>query len=504
LANTAWRRTDPVALACEGNPSTPVDRWVIVSDEPCEVSHDVYWLGWNEDLSGLKNWLASGTEPVAVGLAIFPDVASAEASIASERLVAFAKQRLELDKLSQAAGPVAVIVRGLNPFEIAAADDLIARLTTELKAGGPDDGRRETRLISIAKTPVDRRLLGRLLNELRRGRSRHVVLEQDRRWTREIRLATDAANSTACTSPAYVLCGEVGLLAAEIANRLEQLHPGCRLAVAGDPLPEFLDVLDDQIDLEPFAPLGESFTTVLHVSSEGEVNEDATWQLINSNTTNVRVVSIQKRKSGELPVIDPVSIEADLKIDCLTTSPDAADPSMVSAHANAIVEIITSSAGQSKAVWLLGEVNALHTEAMFWAGSQPVEQATTATNTSEPVEEAWLSTQMQAARRDQRQPLLLNHFLDLLARVTNQERSRIRPQDPIRRLGLDSLMTIELKNAIESNLGITLDLTVLFQDPSIEQLVAHALQAWERLQQTATVPSMTTKSQTPVAAGGRP
>lgn len=500
-ANTTWKRTDPVTLSSKDKPSTPVDRWVIVSDIPGENGKDVYCLGWNDDLSSLKSWLASGSEPVAIGLAISLDLMSAEASVVAERLAAFAKQRVELDRLSQAAGPAAVIVHGLECFKTAAADRLMSRLTNELKASTQPEAARETRLISVANAPVDRRLFGRLVNELRHGQGRHVVLEKDRRWVREIRLATDMANCVTSSSPAYVLCGEVGLLAALIANRLEQLHPGCRLAVAGDPLPEFLDALDDQIDLEPIAPLGESNTTILHVSPQEEMAEDDSLQFVSENSANVRVIAIRNRKAGELIASESASL---VNIDCLATSPDTNAPSAVASHANAIVEIVTSSSGPSNSNWLLGEVGVLTTEATFWAGSQPVEQATTATNASEPVEEAWLSTQMQAARRDQRQPLLLNHFLDLLARVTNQERSRIRPQDPIRRLGLDSLMTIELKNAIESSLGITLDLTVLFQDPSIEQLVAHALQAWERLQQTATVPSTTTKSQTPVAAGGRP
>lgn len=500
-ANTAWRRTDPVTLSSEGKPSTPVDRWVIVSDEPGENGQDAYWLSWNDDLSNLKTWLTSGSEPVAVGLAISMDLMNAEASVVAERIAFIAKQRFELDKLSQAAGPVAVIVRGPNPFETKAADDLMARLTNELKTGGQQEGHHESRLISVAEAPVDRRLFGRLLHELRRGRSRHVVLEQERRWTREIRLATDMAKSAPCPSSAYVLCGEIGLLSAHVANRLQKIYPGCRLAVAGDPLPEFLDVLDDQIDLEPFAPLGESNTTILHVSPREEMAEDDSLQFVSENSANVRVIAIHNRKAGEVIASEPASL---VNIDCLATSPDTNDPSAVAATANAIVEIVTSSSSESNAVWLLGEVGELHTEAMFWTGSQSVAKLTATKNASEPVDEAWLSTQMQVARRDQRQPLLLNHFLDLLARVTNQERSRIRPQDPIRRLGLDSLMTIELKNAIESSLGITLDLTVLFQDPSIEQLVAHALQAWERMQHAATAPSTTTKSQMPAAAGGRP
>lgn len=504
VARTSWRRSDPVTMSREGKPSTAVDRWVILSDQPGEDCQGVYWLGWNDDLSNLKSWLTSGSESKPVGFAMSIDLADAEASIVAERLASFVKQRFELDKLSQAAGPVAVIVRGLAPFETATADDLMAWLTTELNAGIQQGVRREPRWISVFEAYVERRSLGRLLHELRLGQSRHVVLEQDRRWIREVRLATDMATPRANPWPAYLLCGEIGLLSAHVANRLAQQSPGCRLAVAGDPLPEFLDTLDDQIDLEPFPPVGETHTTVLHVSPQGERTEDATCHLPGLNLDSVRRVSIRKRNAGEAITSEPALLSADFTIDCLAASDSSIDTPTEAAFANAIVEIATSSSSEPNTVWLIGEANELHTEAIFWTGNQSDGKTTGAPKASEPAEVAWLSTQMQAARRDQRQPLLLNHFLDLLARVTNQERHRIRPQDPIRRLGLDSLMTIELKNAIESSLGITLDLTVLFQDPSIEQLVAHALQAWERMQHAATAPSTTTKSQTPVAAGGRP
>ncbi|CAK9107714.1 Phenolphthiocerol/phthiocerol polyketide synthase subunit C ((Phenol)carboxyphthiodiolenone synthase subunit C) (Beta-ketoacyl-acyl-carrier-protein synthase I) (Phthiocerol synthesis polyketide synthase type I PpsC), partial [Durusdinium trenchii] len=78
-----------------------------------------------------------------------------------------------------------------------------------------------------------------------------------------------------------------------------------------------------------------------------------------------------------------------------------------------------------------------------------------------------------------RKVVLLDHFVQMLARVTSQEASRIKPQASIRRLGLDSLMTMELKNSIEADLSISMNLSVLFQDPSIEQLVDYALDLWQ-------------------------
>lgn len=95
------------------------------------------------------------------------------------------------------------------------------------------------------------------------------------------------------------------------------------------------------------------------------------------------------------------------------------------------------------------------------------------------VGEVSLAAHLRQNPPGERKVVLLDHFVQMLARVTSQEASRIKPQASIRRLGLDSLMTMELKNSIEADLSINMNLSVLFQDPSIEQLVEYALDLWQ-------------------------
>ena len=45
-------------------------------------------------------------------------------------------------------------------------------------------------------------------------------------------------------------------------------------------------------------------------------------------------------------------------------------------------------------------------------------------------------------------------------------------QQPVIKLGVDSLMAVELKNRIESDLGLTVPVTALLQGPSLAHLSA--------------------------------
>ncbi|HZJ65003.1 MAG TPA: amino acid adenylation domain-containing protein [Kofleriaceae bacterium] len=57
-----------------------------------------------------------------------------------------------------------------------------------------------------------------------------------------------------------------------------------------------------------------------------------------------------------------------------------------------------------------------------------------------------------------------------LARVLRLPESRIEITQPLNRLGLDSLMAVEIKNAIEADLGVTVPVVRFLQGPSIAQL----------------------------------
>src|SRR6185369_11313246 len=79
----------------------------------------------------------------------------------------------------------------------------------------------------------------------------------------------------------------------------------------------------------------------------------------------------------------------------------------------------------------------------------------------------------------QRQSMLEAHLLERVARILRISPSRLNHHQSLSTLGLDSLMAIELKNDIETNLDLILPLVSLLQGPDIEQLTAQILEQLE-------------------------
>jgi acyl-CoA synthetase (AMP-forming)/AMP-acid ligase II/acyl carrier protein len=75
----------------------------------------------------------------------------------------------------------------------------------------------------------------------------------------------------------------------------------------------------------------------------------------------------------------------------------------------------------------------------------------------------------------ERQGLLETYFRGQVARLLRLDPSAVDPRQPVNTLGLDSLMTVELKNALEVSLGVTLPVARLLQGASIAQLVSQVL-----------------------------
>jgi acyl carrier protein len=85
----------------------------------------------------------------------------------------------------------------------------------------------------------------------------------------------------------------------------------------------------------------------------------------------------------------------------------------------------------------------------------------------------------------QRQALLETHFRGQLARVLRLDPAAIDPHQPVNTLGLDSLTTLELKNALGESLGVSLPVTRFLRGASISTLASQVL---TELSQRATAP----------------
>jgi acyl carrier protein len=69
--------------------------------------------------------------------------------------------------------------------------------------------------------------------------------------------------------------------------------------------------------------------------------------------------------------------------------------------------------------------------------------------------------------------VLETYIRDQVSRVLRLAPARIGLATPLRGLGFDSLMSLELRNALEAGLGLSLPASLTWNYPTIEALVPH-------------------------------
>jgi amino acid adenylation domain-containing protein len=107
-------------------------------------------------------------------------------------------------------------------------------------------------------------------------------------------------------------------------------------------------------------------------------------------------------------------------------------------------------------------------------------QATAETEAPPPVEESFIRKAVLAVNEPTARRMLLNIYLqEQVARLLRMAPSRLNPQQPLSSLGLDSLMVMELKNEVESSLGVVLPMALLLEGPSIEQVASEIISSLE-------------------------
>jgi acyl carrier protein len=95
------------------------------------------------------------------------------------------------------------------------------------------------------------------------------------------------------------------------------------------------------------------------------------------------------------------------------------------------------------------------------------------TSNQETPQDSALYSTLLAAEAKQRQRLLEEYLQTLVARILRSAPSRIAFDKPLGTLGLDSLMGVELRNKLETNLRLKLSATLVWNYPTIQQLASY-------------------------------
>lgn len=98
--------------------------------------------------------------------------------------------------------------------------------------------------------------------------------------------------------------------------------------------------------------------------------------------------------------------------------------------------------------------------------------------------EGWHGT-LRDAPPSRRRTLLIRNLRDLVARVFGLDSSAVEVGRPLREIGLDSLLAVELRNAIVRATSKALPATLLFDYPTVEALADHLLGSVFRLEESA-------------------
>jgi natural product biosynthesis luciferase-like monooxygenase protein len=84
------------------------------------------------------------------------------------------------------------------------------------------------------------------------------------------------------------------------------------------------------------------------------------------------------------------------------------------------------------------------------------------------LDEALLARLAQAGSAEARRPILLAHLQQEAARVLRlPSADAATPTRPLNELGFDSLLTVELRNAVQQSLGVTVKVSALFEHPTL-------------------------------------
>ena len=83
------------------------------------------------------------------------------------------------------------------------------------------------------------------------------------------------------------------------------------------------------------------------------------------------------------------------------------------------------------------------------------------------------SVRLGAAAPAERRSLLETHLREQIGHVLRVAPARVERDTPLKALGLNSLMSLELRNRLEATLGLTLPATLVWNYPTVAAVAAH-------------------------------
>jgi len=96
---------------------------------------------------------------------------------------------------------------------------------------------------------------------------------------------------------------------------------------------------------------------------------------------------------------------------------------------------------------------------------------------------------LRAALPEERRPLVESFLVDQLAAVLRCPPSKVDLHQSLNRLGIDSLMAVELKTRVEEDLETSVPVTMLLEGPSLSQLATQLLEGLDAPAAAADAPS---------------
>lgn len=122
-----------------------------------------------------------------------------------------------------------------------------------------------------------------------------------------------------------------------------------------------------------------------------------------------------------------------------------------------------------------GKIQRRACRAAFLAGSLDVEGSSVLDADSVENENRLTWEVLLATSPDKRRPLVESYLQQQVVQVLKVALSQVNFQQPLTTMGLDSLMVFELKNRLESELGIAVSVVDLFESSSLAQLTVQVL-----------------------------